>query len=64
VRRYLATEIIDGELIAQRTGDGGPASTERDFSFAMELLTGVRRWLNDQDIAEVVREERAKGGAA
>ncbi len=60
----LVADIMAGELEFRRSDEAsGPVSTERDFSFATELLTSVRRWLNDQDISEAIREERARFAA-
>ena len=60
----LVAAIIAGELENQRSDDkGGPVSTERDFGFALELLTGARRWLNEQDISDLIAEERSRFAA-
>jgi hypothetical protein len=57
----LVAAIIDGERSEQRGEEGGSVlSVELDFGYALELLASVRRWLNDQDVDELIKEERAK----
>jgi hypothetical protein len=59
----LVAAIVDDERSDQR-GDlqGVILSVERDFGHALQLLTSVRRRLNEQDIKDAVQEERERLG--
>lgn len=61
----LVAAIVWSELTSSSEGNCRIVSTERDLGYALELLASARRWLNEQDIADVSREARlaGKGGA-
>ena len=56
----LVAAIIDDERAERRGDRDAILSTERDLGHALQLLTTVRRWLNEQDINDLLKEERAK----
>jgi hypothetical protein len=61
----LVAAIIDGERVFQREIEGELIlDTERDFGYALTLLTSVRRWLNEKDVGEYVAAENARIEAA
>jgi len=56
----LVAQIIVGELQFRFQEEAGPIPTEKDFLYALELVSRVRNWLNEKDLALLAREERAK----
>jgi hypothetical protein len=56
----LVAAIIDGERAVSRGDRDAVLSTERDLGYALQLLTTARRWLNEQDVNDLIKEERAK----
>jgi hypothetical protein len=59
----LVADIILGQIAFSHEEQAPPVAAERDFGYALELLTSVRHWLNDQDIGKAIAEERAKDGS-
>jgi hypothetical protein len=57
----LVAAIIDGERAFQREIEGEVIlDTERDFGYALTLLTSVRQWLNTKDVEQYVAAENAR----
>jgi len=53
----LVSEIVGAEIMDRYRDEGGIVASERDLGYAMELLARVRSWVNDKDLACLMREK-------
>ena len=54
----LVSEIIAGELASRFREEGGIVQSELDLNYALELLVGVRKWVNALDLQDALGQER------
>ena len=55
----LVSNILVDELVSRHREEGGILRTKRDLGYALDLLTGVRNWVNHLDLVDAMEQERA-----